>query len=154
MLSNKLRTTPTMTDDRVTKLAESLLKQTRLLQKYGEDIVRLESETLRELVGEVQIKLDELEERSVRRTQNIVLKDDGDEIYWLPHPDPEQPTPSPPVVPKTIGELRRIEARKLVECMAIYSLVNDAGVPSDEEFDILWDELRLFLGLPRMSRMK
>ena len=137
--------------DEITTLAQSVLKHSKLLKSYGEDIIRLESVTLQELVSELQIKLDELEERSIRRTQNILLSNDEDVINWLPNPDPEMPEPGENL--RTVKEFRSVGKRELVEVMGIYGLVNDAGVPSDEEFRILWDEFRTFLGLPRITQL-
>lgn len=54
-----------------------------------------DSGVIQELVGELQVKLDELEERSVRRSQNVHAREAEDEIVWLPNPlGPDHPDPS------------------------------------------------------------
>ncbi|BFZ56442.1 mitochondrial ribosomal protein [Savitreella phatthalungensis] len=110
--------------------------------------------TLDELVAQLSMKLDELEERSVRRVHNSGLVDLDDEIDWLPdgsgEPEFALPEESGVKLPRTISELEGCDARTLLECMKGYGLAHyedGMPLPTKQEENALFDELARFLGL-------
>ncbi|ORY87679.1 hypothetical protein BCR37DRAFT_5274 [Protomyces lactucae-debilis] len=171
--------TPKALATQVMQLAGVVRAHTKRLVEHGEDIMRidaravgLDSKTgapviassggsggvdesvLGELVQELQTKLDELEERSIRRTANTHLSRPGDVIDWMPGPDPEQQD-LPAFLPETLGAFESIEVKALLECMKYYGLAHyEEGMelPNQEEYITLYNECSRFLGLRSRKR--
>jgi hypothetical protein len=163
------------------QLAGVVRAHTKRLVEHGEDIMRidaravgLDSKTgmpvnqntgggggggidesvLGELVQELQTKLDELEERSIRRTANAHISDPDDIIDWMPGPDPEQQD-LPSFLPETLAAFESIDVKALLECMKYYGLAHyeeGMDLPTDEEFVALYNECARFLGLRSRKR--
>lgn len=125
-----------------------------------------------ELVTELTLKLDELEERSVRRTQNVALifpsttssngastdatthatsrenRESENEIWYLPNPaGPLATDPNDMDFPKRVDEYMAIDKAKLCEIMTVYGLIESQETPNDQEFKDLFNDLSKFLGL-------
>lgn len=152
----------------VMQIATLVKQNTRLIMEHGEDIMRIDAarmgissttgqpvdstdqpaqdEMIGELVQELQVKLDELEERSVRRTANSHAREPSDLIDWMPSPDPEVPEPEP----LTLEDFERIGAAQLLSSMRFYGLAHyEEGMPlpDEAEFVALFNECARFLGV-------
>lgn len=150
----------------VMQIAGLMKQNTRLLMQHGEDIMRIDASRMGisstngesiappteqdgiigELVQELQVKLDELEERSVRRVANSHAREADDVIDWMPSPDPEVQE----LASVTLSEFESIAPEKLLESMQFYGLAHyESGMPlpSDAEFVALFNECARFLGV-------
>lgn len=145
----------------------TLVKQnTKLLMQHGEDIMRIDAARMGisstngqsleeptdqegligELVQELQVKLDELEERSIRRTANAFAREASDVVEWMPSPDPE----APELPTMTLQEFEGISKENLLESMKTYGLAHyEEGMPlpTEAEFASLFNECARFLGV-------
>lgn len=151
----------------VMQIAALVKQNTRLLIQHGEDIMRIDASRMGissttgqpisqaqetqdgiigELVQELQVKLDELEERSVRRTANSHAREPTDLIDWMPSPDPEVPE----LAPITLAEFEAMTPKALLNSMQFYGLAHyEEGMPlpGQEEFVELFNECARFLGV-------
>lgn len=158
----------------VMQLASLVKQNTRLMIQHGEDIMRIDAsrmgissttgepiqsasaqpgqdEMIGELVQELQTKLDELEERSVRRTANSHVREPSDLLEWMPSPDPDSPEPSS----LTLDEFEKIGAKDLLNSMKFYGLAHyEEGMPlpTEREFVDLFNECARFLGVSSRKR--
>lgn len=167
------------------QLAALTQRNSKLLVRQGEDIIRIDTESrlarvqppgttaavpqpaspgvddgvIEELVAQLTFKLDELEERSIRRVSNSTLTAGDGVIDWLPSADPDNPEFALPAqtddgvalaLPKTVAQLEKSDTRTLLEIMKAYALAHyEPGMPlpTDAEAGVLYDELARFLGL-------
>lgn len=151
----------------VMQLAALVKQNTRLLIQHGEDIMRIDASRMGissttgqpisqaqesqdgiigELVQELQVKLDELEERSVRRTANSLAREPNDMVDWMPSPDPEVPE----LASITLAEFEALSPKALLDSMQFYGLAHyEEGMPlpSQDEFVDLFNECARFLGV-------
>lgn len=155
--------------NQVMQIAALVKQNTRLLIQHGEDIMRIDASrmgissttgepvsqtseeggqdgVIGELVQELQMKLDELEERSIRRTANSHAREPSDTIDWMPSPDPDVPEPAP----VTLVEFEGISAESLLDSMKFYGLAHyedGMALPDEVEFADLFNECARFLGV-------
>lgn len=158
----------------VMQLASLVKQNTRLMIQHGEDIMRIDAarmgissttgapidsavtqqdDMIGELVQELQVKLDELEERSVRRTANSHAREPTDLLDWMPSPDPEVPEPAS----ITLKDFEQIGVRKLLDSMMFYGLAHyEEGMPlpDEAEFVALFNECARFLGVRSRKQVK
>ncbi|CCG83621.1 protein of unknown function [Taphrina deformans PYCC 5710] len=150
----------------VVQIATLVKQNTKLLMQHGEDIMRIDAARMGisstngqaleqptdqegligELVQELQVKLDELEERSIRRTANTFARESTDVVEWMPSPDPD--TPELPAM--TLVEFEGISTERLLESMKFYGLAHyEEGMPlpNEAEFTALFNECARFLGV-------
>lgn len=173
---------------KVDSLSKIVEKQTKLLGQTGQKLIELQirdtkaaiggkfdckvsaldkdefitNEDVVQLVGELQGQLDELEERSIRRTFNIQLDSSTGLISPLLNKEGDVPGSN---FPKTVQEFSNMSRKQVIEYCVFYDVIvpegsNGASAESadlitdeivseysDQEIDQMHDELARFMGL-------
>lgn len=87
------------------------------------------NEDIIQLVGELQSQLDFLEERSIRRTFNVQLVNDGDILAPITNKDGELPED---LFPETLKAFKNLDKFQLVQLSEFYELI----IPSQQQEDL------------------
>ncbi|CCE87250.1 Piso0_005793 [Millerozyma farinosa CBS 7064] len=134
---------------KVESLSELVSKQSKMIAKTGEEVMKLQLKGLREqvpqsssggagskvdmddyatnedlvqLVGELQNQLDYLEERNVRRIVNSQLHTKGDGAIIAPLPSKDGEEPPEDVFPKTLSEFKKISKYEAIMLCEFYDI--------------------------------
>lgn len=150
--------------ERITQLELLVQKQNKIITQTGKNVIELQvshtrnqvkdfsksvdttdfvtNDDIIQLVGELQIELNNIEERSIRRMINVHKTNDDDLIAPLPNPDGETPNlTNYDFFPKQIKDFKNINDLNLLKLAKFYECLPASSLEQDELNTFLNDKL-------------
>lgn len=150
--------------ERIQQLELLVQKQNKIITQTGKNVIELQVNQTRnevkdftksvdttdfitnddiiQLVGELQVELNNIEERSIRRMINVHKTNDDDLIAPLPNPDGETPNlTNYDFFPKQIKDFKKIDNLNLLKLAKFYECLPASSLEQEELKTFLDDKL-------------